>query len=250
MPDVFNIYSSYYDLLYKDKDYEQEVDYILDLINRYQDHTTNIIEFGSGTGKHASILASKGFDVVGIEPSEEMIKIANAKSKSNLSFVQSSIESYNGLKHFDVAISLFHVMSYLTTNEDLKKAFANVNNSLKTGGIFIFDIWYSPAVLTQLPEKRTKSIENEVIKVLRHATPEIHWNSNVIDVNYHIEVLDKMTNTSTYFDEIHKMRHFSIPEIKLLADVSGFKVVANHEFLTAKQPGADTWGVCFVLQKI
>lgn len=250
MKEVFNIYSSYYDLIYKDKDYNKEADYVIELIKKYHENAINIIEFGSGTGKHAELFSLKGYHVVGVEPSAEMIKIAEHKTKDNLSFIQSSIEAYNGKKNFDVALSLFHVISYLTTNDTLKTAFENVNNSLKAGGLFIFDVWYSPAVLTQLPEKRTKIIENDLIKVVRNAEPTIHWNTNTIDVAYKIQVLNKAEQKTTFFNETHKMRHFSLPELLLLAETSGFKFITSHEFLTAKESGSDTWGICIVLQKI
>lgn len=249
MEEVFNIYSSYYDLIYQDKDYNKEADYIIELIKTYHENAIDIIEFGSGTGKHADIFSSKGYNVVGVEPSAEMIKIAMPKTSSNLSFIQSSIETHNSEKTFDVALALFHVISYLNTNDALEKAFKNVHNSLKNGGLFIFDVWYSPAVLTQLPEKRTKTIENDLIKVVRKAEPTIHWNTNTIDVAYKIEVLNKVEQKINYLNETHKMRHFSIPELLLLAKISGFELVTYHEFLTTKKAGADTWGICMILQK-
>ncbi|PWS31664.1 class I SAM-dependent DNA methyltransferase [Pedobacter paludis] len=249
MQEVFNVYSSYYDLIYKDKDYNREADYVIELITKYHKNAIDIIEFGSGTGKHAELFSLKGFNVVGVEPSAEMIKIATPKTNTSLSFVQSSIESYNNTKDFDVALALFHVISYLTTNEDLEKAFTNVCKRLKKDGLFIFDVWYSPAVLTQLPEKRTKTIENDLIKVIRNAEPTIHWNTNIIDVAYKIEVLNKLEQKISHLYETHKMRHFSIPELLLLAKVYGFELVTTHEFLTKKIPGADTWGICMVLQK-
>ena len=45
------------------------------------------------------------------------------------------------------------------------------------------------------------------------------------------------------------MRHFSIPEIALLADLTNFTVIKTEEFGTQEKPSENTWGVCFVLQK-
>jgi cyclopropane fatty-acyl-phospholipid synthase-like methyltransferase len=62
-----------YDLLYKKKNYEQEAEYVSSLIKNYNNSAKNLLEFGSGTGKHAKFLAKKGYSVHGIEYSHEMI---------------------------------------------------------------------------------------------------------------------------------------------------------------------------------
>lgn len=249
MTDVFNAYSSYYNLLYKDKDYAAEVEYVHQLIKKYKADSKNIVEFGSGTGKHALLFSQKGFNVLGVEPSTEMLNIAKQNVTDNLLFQNDSIGSFTG-NTYDVALALFHVISYVNSNEALLQAFKNVYKHLNPGGLFIFDAWYSPAVLTQLPEKRTKTIENETIRVTRNATPVNQWNRNVIDVIYDITVLEKETGNKYSFSETHQMRHFSSPELDLLAKTAGFEILKAEEFGTAKQPGPDTWGVCFVLRKV
>jgi hypothetical protein len=50
-------------------------------------------------------------------------------------------------------------------------------------------------------------------------------------------------------DEVHPMRHFSLPELDLLADRSGFDRVGAEEFLSGSAPGERTWGVCVVMRK-
>lgn len=248
MKKVFNVLSTYYDLIYEQKDYAGEAAYVVQLIKSYSPEAKNIVEFGSGTGKHAFHFCNSGFSVKGVEPSAEMIKVAK-ETQPNLSLQQDSITSYISEEHFDVATALFHVISYLNTNKELLTAFKNVNQHLNDKGLFIFDVWYTPAVLTQVPEKRIKIVENNFIEVTRRAVPLNHWNKNVIDVNYDIDVLDKATDKIYHFSESHKMRHFSIPEIELLAEATGFKLLKTEEFGTAKTPGPDTWGVNFVLRK-
>lgn len=250
MEKVFNAYSSYYNLLYKDKDYASEADYIVDLIRQYKPEGKTLIEFGSGTGKHALLFCQKGFIVKGVEPSEEMIKIAQGNHHPDLTFVNTSIEGLNIDEKFDIATALFHVVSYLNGNDELISSFKNIHKHLKEDGLFIFDLWYTPAVLSQIPEERTKETEDEHIKVIRKATPVNHWNKDVIDVIYDIQVYDKKTEQEYSLSETHNMRHFSIPEIELLANFTGFKILKTEEFLTGKSPGPDTWGVCFVLSKL
>ena len=72
----FDAYTRYYDLIYHDKDYEAEVDYIVDLLlsNGVTGH--QILEFGSGTGKHGRLLAQRGYQVTGIERSAQMLSLS------------------------------------------------------------------------------------------------------------------------------------------------------------------------------
>ncbi len=72
-PAVFDSYSRYYDLLYRDKDYAAEVAYIDQLLSRHALSGPEILEFGSGTGQHGRLLAARGYRVTGIERSAEMV---------------------------------------------------------------------------------------------------------------------------------------------------------------------------------
>ena len=244
-----NNYSRYYDLLYRDKDYKAEAEYISRLIRSVNPNVENIIELGCGTGNHAALLCKDGFKVTGLERSAEMVLLAKAKSIDGFTPIVADIENYTVPEKFDAAISLFHVISYLTSNESLVACFKSTYQYLNNEGIFIFDVWYTPAVYHQQPDTRIKKVEDDVIAVTRIAEPEMHFNKNVVDVNYEIMIHDKNTQLNEVYAEKHPMRHFSIPEINLLAVLTGFKVIRVEEFLTANQPGKDTWCICFVLQK-
>ena len=245
-----NNYSRYYDLLYKDKDYKAEADYVMQLIRSLNVNAKDILELGSGTGNHAQLLCEEGFKVTGLERSADMVLLAEHKSINGFKPLVADITNFDIFQKFDVAISLFHVISYLNTNEALISFFNAVNKHLNGNGVFIFDVWYSPAVYAQKPETRIKRMEDDAVKITRIAEPEIHENENVVDVNYEINIQAKSTGFTEVYREKHPMRHFSIPEIELLANATNFKLIKAEEFLTAKQPGEDTWGVCFVLQKM
>jgi ubiquinone/menaquinone biosynthesis C-methylase UbiE len=64
-PAVFADYARYYDLLYRDKDYAAEAEYVAGLIRKFHPAARSILELGSGTGIHASLPAEKGFTVHG-----------------------------------------------------------------------------------------------------------------------------------------------------------------------------------------
>jgi SAM-dependent methyltransferase len=245
----FNQYSLYYDLLYRDKDYKGESDYVIELISEFNINASSIIELGCGTGSHAKYLSQSGFNITGIERSEEMVKEANLKNISNFDPIVGDICNFELNKKFDAAISLFHVISYLTDNNSLINCFKRVNQHLKPNGVFLFDIWFTPAVYSLKPDTRIKRLEDENISILRIAESKCNFETNVVEVQFDVCIIDKKTNEVQVFNEIHPMRHFSLPELELLAKLTGFKMVKSEEFKTKKLPDDKTWGVNIVFKK-
>jgi SAM-dependent methyltransferase len=246
MNNNFDLYSKYYDLLNNNKDYNAEAKYIYSCINSQSSKAKSILEFGSGTGIHGLILQKMGFDIYGLERSQQMVDIARL---NGFKCEQADITKFDMDRKFDVVISLFHVISYINDNDSLIKVFRNALKCLNSEGLFIFDIWYTPAVCHQKPEIRIKKVESSELSIIRIAEPEIHTNNNVVDVNYSILIKNKKTEKLTEFQEKHPMRHFSIPEISLLATLTGFEILKTEEFLTKNQPSENTWGVNFILKK-
>ncbi|MBC7615283.1 MAG: class I SAM-dependent methyltransferase [Pedobacter sp.] len=244
----FKSYSKYYDYLYQDKDYNAEADFLVNLIKKYQKNAVTIIDLGCGTGKHVKLLAKRGFKVTGLDKSKEMIAIA--KKDSDLEFILGDIATFKLKKRFDVVLSIFHVFSYLTTNEKVIKSFLNANLHLEEKGIFIIDVWHTPAVHSQIPEIRVKVFENEKLKIVRYADPDVDSLNNTVDVKYQLNVLDKETLVEENITENHHIRHFSKPEIELFAKYTGFKILHTQELLTGNSPSEQTWGVGYIMQKV
>ncbi len=246
-------YAQYYDLIYQDKDYVGEVNYILSLLSQVQPELESILELGCGTGKHAIILSEKGYQVDGIDLSPEMIAIANEQLRKNSQYIDSNIKFKQGdlrtiqiEKKYDTVISLFHVMSYQTSNEDLSAAFATAKAHLKPGGIFLFDCWYGPGVLSDRPTTRIKRLENKQVSMLRIAEPVLLPNENLVDVNYEIIITDKNDLTSNHFHELHRMRYLFQPEVKLLLEKHNFELLQCNEWITNAMPGFSSWEVYFL----
>ena len=253
--EVFNAYSKYYDLLYKDKDYQKEVDYIINLIKQEAPHAKFILDLGCGTGKHDFYFAKKGFQVDGVDLSKSMVNIANQKLNEDylscsdkLSFSVGDVRTFENGKKYDVVVSLFHVMSYQNSNNDLSEAFKTASNHLKNGGIFIYDFWYGPGVMSYPPVTRVKRLEDQEILVTRIAEPVIHSEKNIVDVNYTILMQNKLLGTIEELKEKHEMRYLFLPELDLIAENCGFDSLRNYAWMTKDSPKIDTWNVVNILR--
>lgn len=252
---IFSNYARYYDLIYRNKDYIAEAKFIHSLIQTHAPNAKNILELGCGQGKHAFALAANNYQIHGVDLSQEMLQKANNSLSSlnnnlasQIKFSHGDIREIRLNQTFDVILSLFHVISYQTTNDDLLAAFTTVKKHLNPGGIFIFDVWYGPAVLTERPATRIKRVEDEKIQVTRLAEPVIYPNKNLVDVNYQIFIKDKITEAFEELQETHKMRYLFEPEIELLCRANQLAPIESGEWMTRNKPGCNTWGVYFVVQ--
>ena len=241
---IFKDYAAYYDLLYQNKDYEGESGYVDRLIKKYHPCAKTVLDLGCGTGRHAHSLAKRGYQVTGIERSESMLSVAKeleASRDGSLVFHQGDIRDFSLNQTFDAVISLFHVISYLEKNEDLEATLSNIRRHLDKGGIFIFDFWYGPAVLTDRPSTRHKMIENDVFKISRFADPVMFPNDNRVDVHYSLTVEHKKNGFVHDMKETHKMRYWFMPEILMFLERAQLEVFETGEWFSAKSPGFDTW---------
>jgi SAM-dependent methyltransferase len=250
---VFAAYSKYYDLLYRDKDYAGEARYVADLMKRHAPNTSRVIEIGCGTGGHARELAGLGFHVHGIDRSAGMLEAAEAKLdtiepelRARMRFSQGDARSVRLGEKADAVISLFHVMSYQTSNADLTAAFATARAHLESGGVFIFDCWYGPAVLVERPAVTVKRLEDVAVSITRIAEPTLNSAQNTVDVNYTVLVYDRKTATVETLRETHRMRYLFRPEVELLLTSNKMSLVTAHEWMTDSAPGAHSWAACFV----
>lgn len=215
-----------------------------------------MLDLGCGTGLHALSFAENGYNIRGVDQSEEMIAIANERLNNNpqlkehAQFSVGDIRNIDIGKSFDVIVSLFHVMSYQTTNEDLQKSISNVANHSKSGSLFIFDCWYGPAVLTDKPYKRTKTFKDDQLLIERTAQPKMNPSKNLVDVNFDISITDRQTGERQHLTELHTMRYLFEPELELLLSKNGFIIHKTEEWMTRKTPGYDSWYVTFICKKL
>ena len=114
--------------------------------------------------------ARAGFAVTGVDRSGEMI--ARAKDRvgqlpgrisSQVTLVEGDAANYRPTAKYDAVVSLFHVVSYQTSNDALAGIFRTAQSALSAGGLFVFDFWHGSAVLTQQPTVRIKKVANSDI---------------------------------------------------------------------------------------
>ncbi|MDL1894189.1 class I SAM-dependent methyltransferase [Sphingobacteriales bacterium CHB3] len=229
---VFGSYAKFYDGLYKDKDYAAECNFLEEVFAQYSSNKiVTILDLGCGTGGHAIPLAERGYHVIGVDRSEAMLAEARTKgNRMSSDFVQADISNIRMDKTFDAVIAMFAVMSYMTTNEGLMGAIRTARHHLRPGGLFFFDAWFGPAVLTQRPSDRYKIMENDGDRIVRFVHPEMNLLKHTVDVNYKV-LLTRDKTIISEVDETHQMRFFFPMEISHYLEQSSFRVRKLCPFL-------------------
>jgi SAM-dependent methyltransferase len=242
---VFDHYAAYYDLLNSDKPYASEAAFVARLVRDVAPSAHTLLELGCGTGQHAIELAQLGFEVRGIDLSPRMVEAANARIGALLadrvSVDVADLRTLRLGRRFDSVASLFHVISYQTSNSDLAAAFATAAAHLRPGGALVFDFWYGPAVLAERPSVRVKRVENERVRAMRLAEPVLHAERNVVDVNFSIYISEPGGENSEVIHERHAMRYLFLPELEAMLDAAGFDVRRACEWMSDKPLDLSTW---------
>lgn len=251
--EVFQDYAYYYNAFYQDKDYRAEASQVDGLLKKYGKKISKIINYGCGTGRHDLELAKLGYQCTGIDMSPLMVEIAQKNAKeagADIDFSVADIREYKPKGNYDAVISLFHVMSYQNSNQDILAAFQAARRALNQGGTFLFDVWYGPGVLSDKPSVRVKEIEDERNKLVRIARPVMHDKENVVDVCYEVFVINKETGDTKTINEVHKMRYFFRPELEFYLQEAGFELVDNIDCRTLGETGYDSWTSYFIARAV
>ena len=244
-----------YDLIYKDKNYEAECDFIEEISQKYSGTSTikTILEVGCGEGGHAIPLAKRGYNVVGFDLSEAMIRSAKQKSKNiaNLNLRVMDMCDFQLDDKFDACIAMFAVMGYITRNSDIIKVLNNIRRHLKPNGIFIFDVWNGLAVMRLLPEQRIKEVENDKIKITRFAIPNLRAFEHICEVDYKLIILNKGNNTFDEINEKHVVRFYFPQEIKYYLENAGFEVLKICPFLDLNgEVDENVWNIAVIARAV
>lgn len=256
MTSVFQDYSNYYDLLNTGKEYGRETEYIIALAKRHGGDRPlrHILNLGCGTGCHDLLLARQSYHVTGVDRSETMLAIAKQRLAQEgvhpaPIFLSGDITTLDLGQEFDLVVSLFHVLSYQVSNQELRAAMQTAANHLKPGGLFIFDFWYGPAVLHEKPSVRIKRVEDNAVKLLRLTEPLLHENSNTVEVNFEVDIACKKSGLTQTLHESHIMRYLFLPEVIDALEQAGLDFISAEEWLSGHTPGLTSWNVCCVARK-
>ena len=141
--DAYQKLAKSYDRLTNDVDYEATVDFYMQILEREGVTPRTVVDLACGTGSVTAVLARKGYEVTGVDMSEEMLTEAMAKvmdMEKPPRFVCQKLQELKLPRAVDMAVCALDSLDYITNPEDCAEAIRRTWKALNPGGIFIFDV--------------------------------------------------------------------------------------------------------------
>lgn len=224
----YSDFSTVYDVFMDNVPYEEWADGIAKVLSEYGINDGLVLDLGCGTGTLTELLAGKGYDMIGVDSSEDMLAEAITKKPENLDilYLNQDITDFELYGTVRAVVSTCDSLNYLLEDDELLAAFRLINNYLEPDGVFVFDM--------NAPEKYTDVLADNVFAENREDTSFI-WENTFDDetsINEYaltLFILDEESGLYEKSEEFHYQRAYTRDEIKSLLNEAGLEIVKNRE---------------------
>ncbi|WP_240376543.1 class I SAM-dependent DNA methyltransferase [Bacillus piscicola] len=246
---AYTAFAQAYDQLMEGAPYDAWTEWVIDVFKREGLPFPKVLEAGCGTGTILELLLGKGFQVDGLDLSEEMLAAAEAKLNSKglhpLLMCQ-DMRYFDIGTSYDVILVLCDSLNYLTTESDVEKAFLAFHRHLTAEGLLVFDV------------HSLHYIENILAGVtIADAADDISyiWKTFLTDMPGEVEheltlFLERQGHTYERYDELHTQRTFSVSQYNVLLEKTGFTIQGVFADFTFTVPTNASERIFFVAKKL
>lgn len=232
-------FASVYDLFMDNVPYDEWTDYVQKLLKKNKIEKGLLLELGCGTGSMTRRLADKGFDMIGIDYSEEMLAIARENmvaGDDNILYLCQDMREFELYGTVAAVISVCDSMNYIMSEEDLSKVFRLVNNYLDPRGLFIFDLDTQYAYEEVLGDNTIAENREEGSFIWENTYYEEEM---VNEVNLTLFLPQEEDSVYRKYEETHYRKAYSLDRVKALIEEAGMELIAVYDALTEKKPKKD-----------
>ena len=238
--DAYTGFAQVYDMFMDNVPYEEWCSYLTGLLRKYQIEDGLVLDLGCGTGKLTRLLSDAGYDMIGIDNSEEMLQIAReaefvqtveeeseeaGMQKRNILYLLQDMREFELYGTVRAVVSICDSMNYILEEEELLTVCKLVNNYLDPGGIFIFDL--------NTPYKYRELLGESTICENR-AEGSFIW-ENYFDEEEQINEYDltlfirEEQGLYRKFEETHFQRAYELDTVKRIIEESGMEFLAAYD---------------------
>jgi SAM-dependent methyltransferase len=216
--------------------YDEWTDYLQHLLSKNGISKGLVLELGCGTGSMTRRLASAGFDMIGIDNSEEMLQIAREKSgkdTENILYLCQDMREFELYGTVAAVVSVCDSMNYILSEEELLRVFRLVNNYLDTNGLFIFDLDTEYAYSEILGDQTIAENREEGSFIWENT---YYTDEMINEINLTLFIPEQTNGLYNKYEETHYRKAYTIDVIKRLIEEAGMEWVAVYDALTEKKP--------------
>lgn len=242
--EAYTGFAGVYDMFMDNIPYQEWGEYLCGLLKEQQITEGIVVDIGCGTGKITEQLALAGYDMIGIDNSEEMLMIARNKKaeykeedpRNQILYLLQDMREMELYGTAKAMVSICDSMNYILEEEDLLTVFRLVNNYLDTKGVFIFDL--------NTEYKYKEILGDQTIAENREEASFVWENFYYPDeqVNeYDLTIYAREEgNLFRRFDETHYQRCYRLETVKRLLEEAGMEFVAAYDAFTKQPPKKDS----------
>lgn len=246
--EAYTGFAEVYDTFMDNIPYEEWTEYIKELLTEYGVDNGLVLDLGCGTGSITELMAKEGYDMIGIDNSEEMLSIAmekREKSGYNILYLCQDMREFELYGTVRAIISICDSVNYIMEEDGLLEVFKLVNNYLDPGGIFIFD-------LNTL--YKYSNIMGDTIIAENRDNCSFIWENyyyeaeriNEYDLSIFIKEKD---NLYRKYEETHLQRAYELTEIQKLLERAGLEFVSAYDAFTKQPPKCDSERIYIVARE-
>lgn len=237
-------FAQVYELFMEEVPYDQWAKNFEYVWNKYGIKPNTIVDLGCGTGKLTYILKQKGYDLIGIDISSEMLSQATSYSPDIL-YLNQNMTNFELFNKVDCFISACDSINYLLEEKDLLNVFNQVSKYLNKNGIFIFDVNTVYKYKNILGNNSFSEAKENCAYIWDNFYDE-NKNINEYYVSFFIE---NEKGLYERYEEVHYQRSYSIDQIKSIIEKSNLQCLEVLDSETMKQPQKTSERIYFVLKE-
>lgn len=244
--EAYTSFAQVYDMFMDNIPYDEWCKYLIEVLKKNKIENGIVLELGCGTGSITRRMAKAGYDMIGIDNSEEMLSIAMEQGPESILYLLQDMTEFELYGTVNAVISICDCMNYIIEEDDLLKVFKLVNNYLEKDGVFVFDM--------NTEYKYRELLGDNVIAENREEGSFIWENTyyedeKINEYNLSLFIKDEEDGRYDKFEEMHYQRAYSIDKIKELVNKAGMEFVNVYDAFTFEEPNEQSERVYFVVKE-
>ena len=250
---AYTSFAEVYDTFMDNVPYGEWCGYLTGLLRDFGVSDGLVAELGCGTGTMTELLSACGYDMIGVDSSEDMLSMAMEKrdrSGSDILYLCQDMRELELYGTVRAVVSVCDSMNYLTEYRDLVKVMGLANNYLDPGGVFIFDL-NTVYKYRELLGNRTFAEDREHESFIWENTFDEESGINEYGLSIFVDsgLADGDIPLYHKYEETHYQRAYSLDEVERAAREAGMRLEAVYAAFTRKAPAADSERVYVILRE-
>ena len=246
--DAYTSFAAVYDMFMDNIPYGEWCGYVTSLLEEHGIGDGILLDLGCGTGSLTELLAEKGYDMIGVDLSEDMLQIAmekRAESGHNILYLLQDMREFELYGTVRAVVSICDSMNYILEYEDLVQVFRLVNNYLDPAGLFLFDM-NTEYKYRELLGSSTIAEDREESSFIWENDYDEEERINEYDLTLFIRQEEGLYRK---YRETHFQRAYSLDEVKRAIEEAGMEFVAVYDAFTRNSPKKDSERVYFLARE-